>query len=161
MHLPSSAGRSGFTLIELLAVVLIMGILSAFALPQYRRSVERARVAEAQALMRSIYDSCERLGWERSTPADQTYNCIRLNDTNENIFPKLDITVKGRFSGRQLRTDNFIYEIVGPGRLSVNAIPLRGMYNDARITFDGHYFSCTPSSSAACKAWGASGWNKI
>lgn len=161
MHFPFSARRGGFTLIELLAVVLIIGILSAFAVPQYRKSVERARVAEAQTLIRSIYDSCERLGWERSNAATTVYNCIQLSNPNENIFPKLDIMVKGQFSGRRLVTDNFLYEIIGPGRLSVTARPIRGMYNDATIVFDGQRFTCSPSTSAACKAWGSHMWNKI
>lgn len=161
MFFPSSAKHGGFTLIELLAVVLIIGILSAFAMPQYRKSVERSRVAEAQTLLRSIYDSCERLGWERSNAATVVYNCIQASDPNENIFPKLDIMVKGQFSGRTLITDNFKYEISEPGVLSVTATPLRGMYNDATIRFNGQSFICDPANSAACKAWGSNTWNKI
>ena len=53
--------KKGFTLVEVLTVVIIVGVLSSLALPQYRRVVERARATEAIAELKTLYDASERL----------------------------------------------------------------------------------------------------
>ncbi len=46
--------KKGFTLVELLMVVIIIGILVTLAVPNYYRSVERAKAGKAKAAMDGI-----------------------------------------------------------------------------------------------------------
>lgn len=65
--------KKAFTLIELLVVVLIIGILSAIALPQYRFAVEKARAAEAVSAVQAWYKALEVYYLTNGTyPANQT-----------------------------------------------------------------------------------------
>lgn len=47
-------GKKGFTLLELIIVIIIIGVLATLGITQYTRMIERARGAEARAIIGSI-----------------------------------------------------------------------------------------------------------
>ncbi len=82
--------KKGFTLIELLVVVLIIGILSAIALPQYTNAVEKSRAAEAELILRSLRDAQARCILQNS---GFDYDLCGTGDPAEgpNLFTTMDI----------------------------------------------------------------------
>ena len=146
--------KKGFTLIEILAVVLIIGVLSAIAVPQYRRSLERSRVVEAMDMLPAIYDAQQRFFTESETkPYLVSFNL-------------LDINLKGSVAGashNQWRTHNFLYTMGPTAQLAyyfsrstapVWAVAQKGKYKGAKILYDGENFSCCDTNATgACEAF--------
>jgi len=65
-----SRNRKGFTLVELAVVVVIIGVLAAFAVPRFLASVERSKAAEAFNYLSSVQAAQERYHARQGTYAD-------------------------------------------------------------------------------------------
>ena len=84
--------RRAFTLIELLVVVLIIGILSAVALPQYTKTVEKSRMSEALQITASLRQAVDLYVLENG------YQAVELVGDSENngVSDKLSINIESQ-----------------------------------------------------------------
>lgn len=94
--------RRGFTLVEVLTVVLIVGVLTSIALPQYTRSIERSRATEAMVGLKALNDAVYAYAAGRTGA-----NACPLS------FKKLATVMPGSLSGdgSTLTTKDFVYTI--------------------------------------------------
>jgi len=66
--------KTGFSLVELAVVVVIIGVLAAFAVPRFRSSVERSKAAESFNYLSAVQAAQERYHARQSTYADDLTN---------------------------------------------------------------------------------------
>ena len=62
--------RFGFTLVELAVVIVIIGVLAAFGVPRFLKSVERSKAAEAFAYLSAVQGAQERYNAQYGTYAN-------------------------------------------------------------------------------------------
>lgn len=93
-HLMNKREDEGFTLIELLVVIIIIGILSAIALPSFLNQANRARESEAKQYIGSM------------NRAQQSYYLEAQEFADDMTFLGLGIATD---------TDNYSYQFAGGG----------------------------------------------
>lgn len=93
----------GFTLIELLVVVLIIGILSAVAVPQYQKAVLKARLSEADVIFNT---------YQRAIPAyllaNGGYPSEQIYFTGANATGELDMEIPATSSVGNMDSNGFV-----------------------------------------------------
>ena len=164
--------QRGFTLIELLVVVLIIGILSSVALPQYTKAVEKSRMTEALTMMRSLQQATDVYLLESGKPSSM----IRLLGGSGNSGDMLTIDVSSlsctddnHGNHFMCYSKNFGYEvtcessgcIIYAQRLQGNT-PFYTLFFDNRGLAIGRYNKwCmieTNEGEAICKYLSSQGW---
>ena len=149
--------KKAFTLIELLVVVLIIGILSAIALPQYNKAVEKARFAEAIMAVEAI------------ARAQDLYKLANGNYTRD--INDLDITFgteDAEYNGYPARQGKY-FKFVATNAAAVQSdkaiVTRQTVKNNSTGTYSVVitinnvkqcilYSGVTASQAALCKEWG-------
>ncbi|MGN0023932.1 MAG: type IV pilin protein [Candidatus Avelusimicrobium sp.] len=142
----SGSSKKGFTLIELLVVVLIIGILSSVALPQYTTAVEKSRAAEAWTTLKSIKDALEIKNMEEGTTGvNYPFEELSVSFKNEN---------GAEATGSQFQTKNFAYYILNDGIVLAEARKVSPYYT--LYWYQGKRTCFEHESNTWCKRFGIS-----
>ncbi len=135
--------KRGFTLIELLVVVLIIGILAAIALPQYKRVKEKTIMTEGMQLAKQIAE------------ANQRYYLIHGEYSKD--INNLDIEFAGEISYEYHRyrviSNNFVLSSFGSDDANLIAVVQKKPLNEKYFISVNSSF---PNIVNCYSIWGAS-----
>jgi prepilin-type N-terminal cleavage/methylation domain-containing protein len=68
--IPVTKSRGGFTLVELAVVIVIIGVLAAFGVPRFLKSVEKSKASESFGYLAAVRSAQERYLAQNGTYAD-------------------------------------------------------------------------------------------
>ena len=128
--------RQGFTLVELAVVVVIIGVLAAFAVPRFMASVERSKAAEAFNCLSAIQAAQERYHARQGTYAEN------VADLDIKLTPPKYFTV-GTFTAGS--TGN----LEDSWRLTLTRSGASAGYGEYTVTFCEEGFDKANSTSGA------------
>jgi type IV pilus assembly protein PilA len=134
--------NEGFTLIELLVVIIIIGILSAIALPSFLNQAAKAKQSEAKTYIGSV------------NRAQQSYRI-------ENTSFAADVNALQIGIGTQ--TTNYNYTISSPASPTTTTVVATARDANALKSFSGGVVILEngQTSSAACQTTGVSGSSAV
>ena len=86
---PEVGTRKGFTLVELAVVIVIIGVLAAFGVPRFLKSVERSKASEAFAYLAAVRAAQERYVAQEGKYAEKIGD-LDINQSSMKYFKALD-----------------------------------------------------------------------
>ncbi len=154
--------KKAFTLLELLAVISIIGVLTAIALPQYHKVVEKAQFTKAEVMAKALYDSCERMvsewgvdsyGAISGFSAKDRFHRLDIIPTDE--YP--DVLPKGFTAGEtNISGAGFLFTLDPEYTEGCQVLlfkPEGTSYEGTSISYTGTDFACTGNADA-CNVYG-------
>ncbi len=143
--------RKGFTLVELAVVIVIIGVLAAFGVPQFLKSVERAKAAEAFNYLAAVRASQERYlakngyyyGSSSGLTADTTTGAWPVDSTTNETLDIIQNLPKYFTLGTMTESHVLVSNSAAPKwelTLTRNASSSYGAY---QVTFDENGYNAT------------------
>ena len=141
-----SRKRRGYTLMELVVVVIIIGVLAAVGIPQYRKSVEASRADSAVSVAHMIYVSNKMFLMDN--PGSKTFGLLSTTQCNQGTVCRTD----GNVTGCNLVRCSYLAPQEWDGAYSFYVC--NGGRGGGCCTKDSTWLSCAERRDGAYQGWG-------
>ena len=118
--------EKGFTLVELMIVIVIVGILSAVALPNFLSQTSKAKATECTTRLGAILSQAGAEGLGSGSNADKSATMSALADTHDSTLCAFTASPTNSFAAGTTNTDQTIFTVTVAG-----ADALSGKYEGA------------------------------